>query len=380
MISNCTLNYSSLNCEDSSLIIENTTFTNNSIINISNSTALIRDNYFEDSEITLRNTSGKICGNSISSPGSMGLGVISSSDVTIVNNTFSDCGGAINVVEGTSLRIYENRLFNNLNGISIFRSRGNISIDNNTISKTGYEGIHVSGSMNIQIVNNVISYCAWGIWTSGFYKYQYETSTLISMNVIKGCSRGISCGSSLNTIRSNTIFNNGIGIALDNSTDMLENNLFKGPEAGQNFFADVAQRWNFGLYIKDIHGNEINSHIMVLTENGTIIIDYENSSKISHRYIKEFEILPDGSRIEYNPYTIIVEKGKYRIVKKVEITKYSEVTIVLDDDSDSFKDRFYGIIRHPIFICAAIIISIIVGIVIRNSVRKRRIGKSRDID
>ena len=377
MISNCKLNFSSINCNDSSSIIKNTTFTNTSLIYISNSTTEITGNIFIDSRIDLYNTSGNINGNSISIPGNVGLEVIFSSKITIVNNTFNDCGSAIHAGEATSLRISENRLFNNFIGIYIFESKDNISIDNNTISETRYEGIHVSGSMNIRIVNNVISTCSWGIWTSGFYKYPYETSTLISTNVIKGCSRGISSGNSLNTIRSNTIFNNGIGISLDNSTDMLEDNLFIGPDGEQNIFVDIAQRWCFGLCVKDKHRNEINSHIMVLSENGTIIIDYENSSKISHRFIKDFEILPDGSRIEYNPYTIIVEKGKYRIVEEVEVNKFTEVTIVLDDDSDGFKDRFYGIIKHPIFICAAIIISIIVGIAIRNSIRKRRIEKER---
>jgi parallel beta-helix repeat protein len=223
------------------------------------------------------------------------------------DNTLIDGGGAHTVIEVdvTKIEISGFSVFNGTRGINLNHEDKNV-IENNKLYSLSGSGIHLFGSTNNEIVNNLIFNCNNGILlymnsidniissnnissidSKGIYLSAHCNSNIIAENNISSCNNdGIGLYlSSDNKINENHIsFNypNGIEIYHESANNnIISNNTIMG--SGQGIYIEYSEENhiekndiinnNYGVYLHNSNNNTFDDNN--LTDNGFYIFSYE---------------------------------------------------------------------------------------------------------
>jgi len=191
--------------------------------------------------------------------GSENVVVITAENVTIRDFTVrnsgvnaTDCAMLLNYSRGVI--IINNKIRENMNGISLRFSSNNMIL-NNTIFSSALNGISLQSSSGNTISGNAITYS-----TNGVYLLSSSYNTISGNTVAYNTNAGIQFSSSSNNIISgNTVFSNyyGIQFILSGENTVYHNNLNNDRQA----YADAVNSWSYdgeGNYWSDYSGQDLN--------------------------------------------------------------------------------------------------------------------------
>ncbi len=169
-----------------------------------------------------------------------GLSLDSCSNITISNNTVRDSYGPwnVNVNLCSSIRITDNTIEGDLcqYGLRVKDSK-NIVVSSNQISDSMSNGIYVSGSNFIRIVDNKVK----GIGGSGM-AFSTSADILIQGNLVSNCTApGINCyfTSSSITLYDNELVGNGFALGTLDTVVITSNNTVDNVPVRQYFDQDL---------------------------------------------------------------------------------------------------------------------------------------------
>ena len=234
----------------------------------------------------------------------------------ITNNTINDIG----IIPGGSYRATQN------DGMYLYTFSNSV-VQYNSITNTGYNGIFITGN-NTEIKNNFINFSCMllndggGIYTSGssfagrvfsnniilnsgignknatlaegIYLDEYSANITVRNNTIANCKfAGIKNHKGHNnTITSNTAFNNGTGIFLQNSSTTanairnlnINNNFFianSGSQVALRFYSRADDIPGFGIADYNYYARPV--------DDDDIIYTYSPSTGSKYRYLTDWQ-------------------------------------------------------------------------------------------
>ncbi len=271
--------YSSTN---SNITINNNSMTSNTYgMDIAGVNHTITDNILKENMYGMRIDDGhdsKIFRNMITDSGSGGVGlyVLDSDNVKIVNNTIKD---------GGLYALYLIRCdYNELNG--------------NTVSNNSEHGVLIANSGYVLILNNTISFNTG----SGLYLNGGVYNQVLNNKIHDNSGTGVRLGSHYNNVSNNVVHNNGIyGIDMGSSSfNNISHNIFKddagGPWANEIYVAGT----NNSIYANYF----INALFSPVRDRGTN--NKWNSSSIGNYWSSYTGVDANDDGIGDTPFDIII--------------------------------------------------------------------------
>lgn len=292
------------------------------LITISNTNAyfVIQDNFLQSTNspdyigIQFENVvNGHIKSNVIMNV-DQGIGVFLSNNIKIQNNTISEVNAAgIDIFDFSSnIEVVDNNIQNSNDGILLFGSANNNAINNNTISFLSGTGIGIEGNNN-QIINNEIYNTDSGgisvlgdnntidtnrIYNIGQIGISYSgAENSIMGNIIYDSNRGIGVEQvkSKNQISNNEIFNNIEGIILGNSDNqnisfnkVYQNGIGMGIAGSSNILTsnELSSNMEAGIRLDFANNNQITENMVI--NNGPGIDLFQSSDNlIASNYVED---------------------------------------------------------------------------------------------
>ncbi len=271
--------------------------------------------------------------NTASENGQEGIHLVSfapnlSSNNTITNNTIFDNGnnGITLTIGCNNNTISHNSIINNFQGINLYQSHYN-TLYNNSISQNRAEGIRLSRSNYTWIVNNNISFNeAHGIDISQSYY-----SDIINNTICKNEANGIFLENSFkNTLFNNTVSENdnyNIYLYSSNNNSVISNTLFNGSYSLNLYksnYTHVSLNLMYrnvigGVYIKFGLNNTISNNSIVNNKYHGVHLSDSNDNTIERNNITAngehgvYLSSSDSNRIEFNNITYNSKYGIYLV-------------------------------------------------------------------
>jgi parallel beta-helix repeat protein len=206
--------------------------------------------------IHLGDSSGNEVRNNIANKNLYGIALlISSNNNKIENNTACENGDVgIHLGDSSGNEVSNNIVNKNLDGILLINSASNNVITNNTAYKNGHRGIQLQESSGNEVRNNIVNKNSDGVVLISSNNNVITNNTACENRVM-----GISLGSE-NEVRNNIFNKNLIGISLPTSN----NNIITNNTACENR--------DRGINLEDSSGNEVRNNIVNKNLVGIILI------------------------------------------------------------------------------------------------------------
>jgi hypothetical protein len=395
-LDNVTLMINSSSYGDTKITVQNGStlnVVNNSIIK-QGETGVNYDFVFENgSQGLIANSTIRDCGWNDGGTGQSTGGIlIMSSDVIIENSTIQNSSSGIVIVDSSPIVKYNRISHNQNNGISV-RNHGSserlgksqiigneifdnpigiisyntaLIITDNVIRDNGDGARLYLSYVNMsrtQVISNAREDCTTGTCSStesglGVY-VDYVALNMIDVNISDNSDDGLIASNSWLDVRNSTFTDNfGNGITGYHSEINLSNNVFSNNSDygiewnsadlvlnSSNSFMNnngegrVLMLWDVNVDVVDEYGEDVtNAEVKLTGKSGGHTKEYsQNTNYLGTAYITaaEYEISNDGTNVEYNPYTVIVEKTavwdgiKYTNTTSIEIREDVFIDIIL---------------------------------------------------
>ena len=246
-----------------------------------------------------------IIGNNITNNQWGGIRLYWSSSINVSGNTVANSNGScIWLKYSSNIHISGNAITNNENGIEISQCSNN-SVNGNSIRANSGYGIRVYSSSNNTITGNSIMYNEEGIYLErSLYNEFYN-------NTITDNGDGIWLSGTENILYNNTLANNGCGILLSQATDnIIYRNLIANNAEGINI---SPQSFNNSMYDNCIRDNDYGIEVWYSSNNEIFHNNFVNNSQQvinqSPGYINVWDNgYPSGGNY-WSDYTGIDEKS-----------------------------------------------------------------------
>lgn len=238
------------------------------------------------------------------SESSIGIYNFYSTDVSIINNTISNCTYLVNIVGGNGTSVINSTLENTHIGYRgvIVTNANDAVIEGNKITGINNSAIYLSNAFNISIENNIINNSAWGNREGGIYIIRTSpTQAITPYNY---------------TINNNTICNNSyfglstrdIGLTQSIAQELLTNNTFCNiTNTPENENGSIIVEWGVRVLTVNSTGDNVSGVDVefIDAENVSIINQTTASSGLtSTTYLYEFLINNSDTIVSKTPHNI----------------------------------------------------------------------------
>jgi parallel beta-helix repeat protein len=199
----------------------------------------------------------KVSQDTVSACDSIGVDILSSSDIIVMNNTLvNNAFDGVDLYSSENSRIESNCITENVyNGISLVVSKGNY-VCGNKVTANGQLGVNIYSGSNNSILANELTGNLEGLQMSSAWG-----NTIIGNNITSNAYCGIMFyGSDKNTVAGNTIANNNCGISLSSSSgNTLCHNNFVNNSQQVNVYSSTANVWDQGYPTGGNYWSDYNS-------------------------------------------------------------------------------------------------------------------------